>query len=295
MPPDTSVTSSATLGVDIGGSKTRVALMDEAGSILVIDEAPTGGVPKADPGLRISHDIARRVASMAAARDVVVEGVGVGVPEFVEPDGRLHSCLVIAWEQQPRDLFADIAPVVVDSDVRCGAIAESRLGAGRGVRSMLYVSVGTGISCTLVIEGHAWTGHRGEAISLGEFPVDRSADRQSTSTLEEFASGGAMGRRYGGVAGARDVMRLAAAGDKRARTVVESSATALGAALSWAVSMVDPQVVVLGGGLGTSGGEWFDRVRERYRSLGSPGVPDIVMAQLGPDSGVIGAALVARS
>jgi len=289
------VTSSATLGVDIGGTKTRVALVDEAGSVLAIDEAPTGGVPKADPGLRISHDVATRVASMAVACDVVVEGVGVGVPEFVEPDGRLHSSLVIAWEQQPRDLFADIAPVVVDSDVRCGAIAESRLGAGRGVRSMLYVSVGTGISCTLVIEGYAWAGHRGEAISLGEFPVDRSADRQSTSTLEEFASGGAMGRRYGGVAGARDVMRLAAAGDKRARTVVESSATALGAALSWAVNIVDPQIVVLGGGLGTSGGEWFDRVRERYRSLGSPGAPDIVMAQLGPDSGVIGAALVART
>lgn len=288
------MTSSVTLGVDIGGTKTRVALVDESGGILAVDEAPTGGVPKADPGLRISHGVATRMASLAATREVVVKGIGIGVPEFVEPDGRLHSALVIAWEQQPRELFADIAPVIVESDVRCGAIAEARLGAGRGVRSMLYVTVGTGISCTLVIEGHPWTGHRGEAISLGEFPVDRSADRQSTCTLEEFASGGAMGRRYGGVAGARDVIRLAAAGDKRARTVMESSAIALGAALSWAVSIVDPQLVVLGGGLGTSGGEWFDRVRDRYRSLGSPGLPDIVMAHLGADSGVVGAALVAQ-
>ena len=289
------MTSTVTLGVDIGGTKTRVALVDEFASIVAIDEAPTGGVPSADPGLRVSYDIAARMAARASSSGLNLRGVGVGVPEFVEPDGRLHSALVIAWDQQPRELFAELGPTVVESDVRCGAIAESQLGAGRGLSSMLYVSVGTGISCALVIDGQPWSGHRGEAISLGEFPVDRSADRQSTSTLEEFASGGAMGRRYGGVVGARDVMRLAAAGDKRARVIVESSASALGSALSWAVSMVDPQMVVLGGGMGSSGGEWFDRVRDRYRSLGSPGIPDIVTAQLGADSGVIGAALVARA
>ncbi len=280
------------LGVDIGGTKTRAALIDPGGRIVAVEETPTGGVPRADPGLRASFGIARAVADAARARDLRVECVGVGVPEFVEPDGVLHSALVIAWEEQPRDLFAELGPVTVESDVRCGAIAESVLGAGRDRSSMLYVSVGTGISATLVLDGTAWAGARGEAISLGEFPVDRVADPSSESTLEEFASGGAMGRRLG-LAGAREAMTLAAQGDARAAAVVASSAIALGSALAWAVSLVDPEIVVLGGGLGTSGGAWFELVLERYRALGSPGIPPVVAARLGAESGVIGAGLVA--
>jgi len=292
--PGTSVTDSVTLGVDIGGSKTRACLLNEAGNIVAIDEVPTGGAPRADPGLRASYEIAARMTATASSIGHRIVGVGVGVPEFVEPDGVLHSSLVIAWEQQPRQLFEDLAPTVVESDVRCGAIGESELGAGRGARSMLYVSVGTGISCSLVIDGRPWNGHRGEAISLGEFPVDRQADKSAMSTLEAFASGGAMARRYKSVNGAREVMQLADSGDQRARKIVISSATALGAALAWAVSLVDPQVVVLGGGVGARGGEWLEIVRDRYSSLGSPGIPRIDLAQLGADSGVIGAALVGR-
>ncbi|MFM9135271.1 MAG: ROK family protein [bacterium] len=286
------MTRPVALGVDVGGTKTRAALVDPSGAVVASDEAPTGGVPQADPGLRGSLAVARAVADQAASFGCRVECVGVGVPEFVEPDGTLHSALVIAWEEQPRDLFAVLGPTIVESDVRCGAIAESVLGAGRQRTSMLYVSVGTGISATLVIDGRPWAGARGEAISLGELPVDRVADVASTATLEEFASGGAMGRRLG-VAGARDAMARAAQGDADAAAVVRSSAVALGSALAWAVSLVDPQVVVLGGGLGTSGGAWFDGVLERYRALGTPGIPPVVPAELGPDSGVIGAGLVA--
>ena len=286
------MTRPVALGVDVGGTKTRVALVDASGAVVASDEAPTGGVPRADPGLRASFGVARSMAEAAGTLDCRVECVGVGVPEFVEPDGILHSALVIAWEQQPLELFAALGPTIVESDVRCGAIAEYALGAGRDRTSMLYASVGTGISATLVIDGRPWAGARGEAISLGEFPVDRVADVSSTVTLEEFASGGAMGRRLG-VAGAREVMALAARGDADATAVVASSAVALGSALSWAVSLVDPQVVVLGGGLGASGGAWFDAVVERYRALGSPGIPPVVPAELGSDSGVIGAGLVA--
>lgn len=89
------------------------------------------------------------------------------------------------------------------------------------------------------------------------------------STLEAFASGGAIARRYKRVNGAREVMQLAESGDQRARKIVISSATALGAALAWAVSLVDPQVVVLGGGVGARGGEWLEIVRDRYSSLGA--------------------------
>lgn len=283
-----------TLGVDVGGTKTRVALLDGSGAVIDVDEEPTGGAPRADPGLRTSFAVAQRLAVRATRADCELVGVGVGVPEFVDPSGRLRSSLVVAWDEQPMHLFASIGPTVVESDVRCGALAEAALGAGVGAASMLYVSVGTGISCALVLEGRLWAGHRGEAIALGELPVDRSADPSSSATLEEFASGGGIGQRHGRGLPARAVLELAASGDESASAVVQGAAAALGAALAWAVSLVDPERIVLGGGLGTSGGTWLDLVRRRYEGMARPGAAPIEVARLGADSGVIGAALAAR-
>jgi len=218
----------------------------------------------------------------------------VGVPEFVTRQGVLSSALVIAWQEQPSHLFATIGPTVVQSDVRCGALAEATLGAGQGISSMLYVSVGTGISCALVLDGQLWAGHRGEAIALGELPVDRWVDADSTATLEGFASGCGITDRYGQGLGAREVLARAATGDARASDIVDSAAAALGAGLAWAVSLVDPELIVLGGGLGSSGGRWLEQVRKRYERLVRPGAPALNVAELGADSGVIGAALAAR-
>lgn len=285
------------LGVDVGGTKVRAAIVDENGAIHMSTESSTGTPEGADPGMRISHATAHRIATEAALAGLPITGVGVGVPEYVRGNA-LHSDLVLAWTTQPAELFADIAPVTVESDVRCGALAEARFGAGRECDSMLYVSVGTGISCALVLAGTVWAGHRGEAIALGELPVDRSLDAGSAATVEEFASGSAMGRRYERltghtVDGAREIIARAEGRDARAFAIVTSAAQALGSALAWAVDIVDPQLVVVGGGLGSSGGWWLDEVRARYLALSRPYAPEIVPAALGSDSGVIGAALAA--
>ncbi len=291
------MTGDVFLGVDVGGTKVRAALVDETGAILTSLESPTGTSGGADPGMRISHATAHGIAEDAAANGLTIAGVGVGVPEYVR-DNALHSDLVLAWTTQPADLFADIAPVTVESDVRCGALAEARLGAGRGCASMLYVSVGTGISCALVLDGAVWAGHRGEAIALGELPIDRGLDAGGLVTVEQFASGSAFGRRYErltgqSVDGAREVLARAQGQDARARAIATSAAQALGSAIAWAVDIVDPQVVVLGGGLGSSGGWWHDQVRASALALSRPHAPEIVAAALGSDSGVIGAALAA--
>jgi glucokinase len=129
---------------------------------------------------------------------------------------------------------------------------------------------------------------------LGELPVDRWVDADSTATLEGFASGGGITDRYGQGLGAREVLARAATGDARASDIVDSAAAALGAGLAWAVSLVDPELIVLGGGLGSSGGRWLEQVRKRYERLVRPGAPALNVAELGADSGVIGAALAAR-
>lgn len=229
-----------------------------------------------------------------------IDAVGIGVPEYVDANGLLRSRDVIAWDRQPGDVFSDLGRVVVESDVRCGALAEARVGAGVGLDSMLYASIGTGISSALVIGGELWRGHRGEAIALGELPVDRALDRGSATTLEEFASGAAIARRYSRttgdlVTGAREVIMRADRGDTRAATIVDSAAHAIGAALAWAVHLIDPERIVLGGGLGSSGGRWADLARRSYVERSRPESPDIRVADLGADSGVVGAGLAALS
>ena len=295
------MTDGIAVGVDVGGTKVRVALVSSDGSLLLLDETATTADGGADPGLARSLDLAAEVSDRARDQGWVIDSVGIGVPEYVDARGRLRSRDVIAWDRQPSEVFAGLGRrVVVESDVRCGAFAEAQVGAGVGLDSMLYASIGTGISCALVVEGTPWRGHRGEAIALGELPVDRALDPGSATTLEEFASGAAIARRYTrmtgeSVSGAREVISRADRGDSRAAGIVDSAALALGAALAWAVHLIDPERIVLGGGLGTSGGRWTDLVRDAYSGRSRPQPPDVIVAALGADSGVVGAGLVALS
>ena len=287
------------LGVDIGGTKTRVAAVTDDNVVIAMGEEATGDIGGADPGLSRSLALARRLAGEAEAEGRTITAVGVGVPEYVDPDGVLRSRLVVAWDRQPADLFAEIAPVAVESDVRCGAIAEAEAGAGVGVASMLYVTVGTGISSALVIDGRVWPGHRGEAIALGELPIDGSLDPGAATTVEDFASGAAVALRYHHltgehVNGAREVIARSSRHDALAQVIIDTSARAVGAAIAGAVGILDPEVVVIGGGFGTSGGQWEAVVREAYGSRVRPDAARLVLAHLGTNSPVIGAAIAAR-
>ena len=169
------------------------------------------------------------------------------------------------------------ARAVVESDVRAAALAEAHFGAGRGVQELLFVIVGTGISCCLVLGGHTYAGARGNAICFGAPP------------LEQAASGLALAA-AGGRERAEEVLA-----DARLDSVVEAAARELGVGLAWLVNALDPATVVIGGGLGL-----VDRYRELAVEAMRPlifadntrGLP-VVPAELGMDAGVIGAALAA--
>jgi glucokinase len=289
------------VALDIGGTKIACGLVAVDGTVKVRHELATVRADGRDPGLTASHQVAADLVAHAASQGWAVAGLGIGVPEYVTADGVLTSRLVLDWRVQPKEQFADLGPVTVDSDVRCGARAEALLGAGRGVSSMLYVTVGTGLSSTLVVDGVPYAGARGEAIAFGELPVDRRAATDEDGSLEAFASGEGIAdrfRRHGeiSVRGAAEVVALADQGHEVAEQIVASAAIALGSAIAWMVDVLDPAVVVLGGGLGTSVGRWEHLVRAEYerRSAARPGAAPLRRAQLGPDSGLVGAALAHR-
>jgi glucokinase len=200
------------------------------------------------------------------------------VCELVDNAGHTQSAQTIDWrESDIAGAFARIGPATVESDVRAAAMAEARFGGGRGVDELLFVTVGTGISCCLVLAGRPYPGARGNAICFGAPPVENAA-----SGLALAAAGG---RPW-----AEEVLA-----DPSLVAIVEEAAAALGAGLAWLVNALDPGKVVIGGGLG---------LEERYRELAvaamrpmifadnTRDVP-VVPAELGVDAGVIGAALAA--
>jgi glucokinase len=262
------------IGIDVGGTKIAAGLVD-TGSGALEARLERGTRPERDAS-EILGDCVAMAQRLAAGQAGVP--IGLGVCELVDREGRTQSAQTIDW--RATDLagaFASIGPATVESDVRAAAVAEARFGGGRGVDDLLFVIVGTGISCCLVQNGRAYPGAHGNAICFGAPPVE---DRSSGLALAAA----------GGRERAEDVLA-----DASLDAVVESAAAALGEGLAWLVNALDPALGVVGGGLG---------LVDRYRALAteamrrlifahnSRDVP-VVPAELGADAGVIGAALAA--
>jgi glucokinase len=295
--------TSAVLAVDVGGTKLSAALVTRDLQVRLAEEVPTPSADTGcDPGLVALAGLVERLRRRAAASEVDVQAIGLGFPEYTIGD-RLTSHEVFAWDAQPVELFADAGvPVAVESDVRCAALAEARARQVEG--TLLYVSWGTGISSALVIDGRCLTGRRGEAIALGELDVPSVVDPAWVGNLESFASGRGVGRRYaaalavtGGDADGLDcraITTLAADGQPAAVGVVASAATAMARALRGCIGLLDPDLVVLGGGIGSSDSLLPRLAIEVLAGLQTrPDPAPVVPASLGPRAGLLGAALVA--
>jgi len=264
------------VGIDAGGTKLAAAVVEVGeGRILQRCEALTHRLRGGDAVLADCVELAKKVKG---TRDIAA--IGIGVPELVSPGGQITSAANWDWRDGSwRSVLAAVAPVHVESDVRAAALAEARFGAGRGLSSFLYVTIGTGISHTLVIGGLPWRGARGNAIVSG------------APAVEEVASGLALAARAG-KARAEDV--LASPADE---LIVTEAVRALGIELARLVNATDPEAVVIGGGLGLASGFRERIVEKMRRQIYSDSTRDlaVIPSALGVDAGVIGAALAADS
>jgi glucokinase len=164
-----------------------------------------------------------------------------------------------------------------------------------------FVTVGTGISCCLVQDGQPYAGARGNALILASSPlttVCSACGALLRPVLEEFAAGPALVARYnqgcaGHAARGEDVVAAADAGDPIARQVLQTAGEALGVSVGWLINVLDPEALVVGGGLGLAGGLYWERfvaaTRAHIWAAAGRDLP-ILMAALGPDAGLIGAA-----
>ena len=291
----------AAIGIDVGGTKTALALVEADGSISRFDRIENRDAGDSD-GLLASIEL--RCRDLAA--DAAPVAIGVALPEVLDRDLELRSQVSVGWtRRQIVDALGPIAPVSIEADVRAAALAEARVGAGRGRSSVGYVSVGTGISACLVLDGTPYAGAHGAAQLLGsaELPMDCPHCGRSfrSASLESVASGPALVTRYNDESGAEiasgeELLALAESGDAVAGSIVQRGAEMLGGYAALFVDLVDPEIVVIGGGLGSAGGAYWPAViaaaRDHIWAEHVVQVP-IVPAELRGRESVVGAGLLA--
>jgi glucokinase len=296
------MTSRPAIGIDIGGTKIAAGLVDETGRIVERSEVPT---PVAESEALFGA-VAALAEQLRAGQDV--SGVGVGVAGFVDLNGVVTFAPHLPWREEPVQdrLAARLGlPVVVDNDANVGGWAEARFGASREVGDALFVAVGTGIGGALVSGDRLQRGGHGMAGEIGHIPVvsgGRPCPCGLRGCWEQYASGRALLRRASEsgfqVDHGVEVTAAAIAGDAEAVEVLADVGRWLGVGMAIATTVLDPAVIVVGGGVSAAGDLLLEPARVALRTSlpggGDRPEPQVVAAALGPDAAMIGAASLVR-
>ncbi len=243
------------LVADIGGTKIRVARVSAAGRISHRFETSTpraGGTAVVDATLRLLRQVPWEN----------VRAVGIDVPGLAYGNGDVWAPNIRGWKRMPlgRRLREQLRlPVVVDSDRNAFVVGEAWKGAARGCRDVIFLAVGTGIGAGIIADGRLLRGHGELAGSVGWMAVrdDFLPAYKKTGCLESHAAGPgiaiAASRRMKRTLPAEDITQLAIQGDQRAQEVLSQAGTYLGMCLANLVSTLNPEVIVLGGGVAEAG------------------------------------------
>ena len=286
------------VGIDVGGTKILAGIVDPDGQV----ERRRERLTELDSQERLIEEIG---ASVEDVLDESVEAVGFGLPSRIDHDnGHVDGSVNIPLADVPlRELMTKRfgLPVSIENDGNAAAFAEHKVGAGRGARTMVMLTLGTGVGGGVVIDGKLLRdgGELGHTVLVYD-----GIPCQGTCTgrghLEAYASGTAATKlaqeAFGPAVDAHRLVRLAAEGDATAIEILAGIGGKLGAAIGSFVNIFRPQLVVIGGGFATAGDFLLGPARETMRREALPPARDrveIVRAELGTAAGVIGAALVA--
>lgn len=314
------------LGIDIGGTKVAAGLVDVNGTILYKTRVPMNGTGTAEEGFAA----VRRAIDNTLRENpgVNVTAVGAASPGPLDP----HTGVILFAPNVPcwrnfrlRDAIAEAykLPTRVDNDANAAGLAEAIWGAGRGYQSVFYATLGTGIGTAIVLAGRLYYGRTGLAAEGGHQTIDRNAECLckcgKRGCIESMASGTGIGRRARAAvekdarAGAK-ILELAdgdlrsingrvvseawRAGDPLAGEILENTATTLSVWLGNIVDLLEPDVIVVGGGMSEVFSHYFGHIRlqlPRWSVNERSGEIPIIRAHYGEDSGIAGAAALCLS
>ena len=310
-------------GIDIGGTNIKFGLFDSSGKILFRDQKPTQADKGPTPLMHLLSNIAERLLYLAADDELPVKYLGVGSPGAVDfRSGKvIGTCPNIpGW--QGAEIGAALRerlnlPVFVDNDANAVALAETRFGAAAGSKSVVCVTVGTGIGGGLVIDGKLWRGAFNAGAELGHMPINFDGPECGCGRrgcIEAYCSSRAMIERVktrtkSGLTPilkeilngdpesltVKKVFQASQRGDEAAMAAISETARFLGIGLSGIVNLLNPETIVIGGGVTDGGGGFVEAVAAEIRQRAFDSAVEglrIVKAALGNNAGFIGAGLL---
>ncbi|HET6998344.1 MAG TPA: ROK family protein [Solirubrobacterales bacterium] len=307
-----------TIGVDLGGTKMLVGVLDGTETRWESREASTG-----QSGDELVELLVREVREARDARPGV-SAVGLGVPATIDHEtGVAVSAVNLPLIEVPlRDLVSERVglPVFLDNDANVAALAEYLYGSGKGMPNIVMLTVGTGIGGGLILGGEVYRGATGAGAELGHMVIQADGppcqgNCPNHGCIESLASGTALGREgraaaestpdsalgkllaAGETIDGKAVTEAALAGDATAVAVVELIGSRLGVACSSFANIFEPNAIVVGGGVIAAGDLLLEPARRevRERALTPMNATPILAATLSNDAGMIGAAALART
>ncbi len=305
--------TSLSTGIDIGGTKVSLALVDVKGRIY--DSRRLDVQPVETPDSLIAR-ISQAIKELWERNDLSVnkiKSIGVGVPGTVDPEnGLVEYCPNLGWEDIPAGVIFHNTlgrEVVISQDSRAAAWAEYLLGAGRGTRSMACVTIGTGIGCGIVMNGKIFNGAMNTAGELGHTIYSRNGKQCNCGLrgcLERYCSGtGIFERAYECAPDlfknlshkTETVFELARSNNKKMLEVIHDAVVDLSIGIANMVSILSPEMIVISGGLCEHEDLIINPLRELvyangYHSWSRKKQLKIEKAELGPYAPVIGAGLL---
>lgn len=305
------------VGVDVGGTKVAAGLVDTNGEIGSQSRVPMVSNASAEQGL---NAVLQAISEVIPNGETQVAGIGICAPGPLDPKTGviLNPPNVPCWRNFPLAEAVRKAyrvPVHVDNDANAAALAEARWGAGRGYPSVFYATIGTGIGTGIIFDGHIFHGRTGSAAEGGHVSIDYRGPVcgcGKPGCIEVLASGTAIAKRARETiaAGCRSSMlelaggdlegvtgeivgKAFAAGDPLAMKMLTETADMVALWLGNMIDLLDPHVIVIGGGAAALLQPFFDQMRQRVPQLTvnprANEVP-IVSSRYGADSGIAGGA-----
>lgn len=303
-------------GVDIGGTTVKLGLFTDAGELLEKWEIPTD---TGDGGARILPDIARSITDKLAEKQITPEqvlGIGLGVPGPVSADSMVFRCVNLGWgtfnlRERMNELLPAIPHVAAGNDANVAALGELWQGSGKGSRSAVLITLGTGVGGGVVVDGKIIAGKRGGAGEIGHITVEPEETEPCAcgkrGCLEQYASAQGivrLARRMLAASDtpsalramdsftAKDICDLAREGEQMALNIVDRCACYLGRAMSFVGCLIAPEVFILGGGMSRAGAVLTDAITRHYKEYVFFVAADtpIVTASLSNDAGIYGCA-----
>ena len=289
-------------GVDLGGTTVKIAYFDATGNLLDKWEIPT---VTANSGAQILPDIADSINKYIDTNDIQrssILGLGIGVPGPVDSKGIVNKCVNLGWgvfnipdELEKLTGFS----VKAGNDANVAALGEYWMGGGKGCDNMVFVTLGTGVGGGIVIEGNLLHGTHGSGAEIGHMVLNRNETAVcgcgKRGCVEQYCSATGISRlarlRGMGDMTCKDIFDAGKAGNPEALAVLDEYYEYLGEFLGSLCSVVDPEAVVIGGGVSKAGRVLIDGIEPKFQKYVFHAASNVrfTLAALGNDAGAYGA------